>query len=250
MSRSLLPLGAALVAITVAQAATISVEEILSNPDRFDGQMVTVEGTMIDLKRRVSYLGDSYYYKFYLSDGKLALRVTSLGSPPCQSGAVTVEGTFAKIKIGPRHTSYNTVSASRVICRQKKIQGARGEQDRAGSWGGAEELLSGGSSVRRGLRSLWRQDQALRPDLTTSARNAAFPWPRGAAQSRSSSHIRCVAARAPVVFSNLATPLNLSSAVACFRSGIDPAWVRSFQPTKHVDQRRPWRGGGFCVSPP
>jgi hypothetical protein len=50
----------------------------------------------------------------------LAIRVISLGSPPCQSGAVTVEGTFAKIKRGRLSVSYNVVSASRVICRQEK----------------------------------------------------------------------------------------------------------------------------------
>jgi hypothetical protein len=55
-------LGAALTpAVAAAQAAPVSVDEILSNPDRFDGQMVTVEGTMIDLKRRVSRFGDPVY---------------------------------------------------------------------------------------------------------------------------------------------------------------------------------------------
>jgi hypothetical protein len=132
-----LSFGVALVAVAAAQAAPVSVDEILSNPDRFDGQMVTVEGTITDLKRRVTRSGDPFY-KFYLSDGKQAIRVISLGSPPCQSGAVTVEGTFAKIKRGRLSVSYNVVSASRVICRQEK--------SRDEPWGLGMRL-----PVRRGL---------------------------------------------------------------------------------------------------
>jgi hypothetical protein len=132
-------LGAALTpAVAAAQAAPVSVDEILSNPDRFDGQMVTVEGTMIDLKRRVSRFGDPVY-KFYLSDGNQAIRVISPGSPPCLSGAVMVEGTFAKIKRG-LSVHYNVVSASRVICRQ----GSPGDEpgggrDPAGGLGGGDD---------------------------------------------------------------------------------------------------------------
>ena len=42
---ALLSLGVALVAITAAQSAPISVGELLSDPDRFRGQPVTVGGT-------------------------------------------------------------------------------------------------------------------------------------------------------------------------------------------------------------
>jgi hypothetical protein len=112
-------LAAAVVPSGATYEAVTTPSEILANPDRFDGQIVTIEGTMIDLKQRVTRFGDPLY-KFYLSDGKLAIRVISLGSPPCQSGAVTVEGTFAKIKRGRLSVSYNVVSASRVICRQEK----------------------------------------------------------------------------------------------------------------------------------
>jgi hypothetical protein len=115
MSGLLLPLSVALVAITAAQGTPFSVGEILSDPDRFDGQMVTIEGTMTNLRQRVSSLGDPYY-KFDLSDGKQAIRVISAGTPRCRSGAVMVEGTFAKIKRGRQYV----VNASRVICRREK----------------------------------------------------------------------------------------------------------------------------------
>jgi len=101
--------------------------EILANPDRFDGQVVTIEGTMTNLRQRVSRRGDPYY-KFDLSDGKQAISVFSLGRSPCRSGAVMVEGTFNKMKRGRRYTSYNVVNASRVICRQ----GSPGDEPGAG----------------------------------------------------------------------------------------------------------------------
>jgi len=124
-------LAAAVVPSGATYEAVTTPSEILANPDRFDGQIVTIEGTMIDLKQRVTRSGDPLY-KFYLSDGKLAIRVISLGSPPCQSGAVTVEGTFAKIKRG-LSVHYNVVSASRVICRREKsTDELGGERDPAG----------------------------------------------------------------------------------------------------------------------
>ena len=114
---SALILVAAVVPAGAAYAPATTPSEILANPDRFDGHIVTVEGKMTKLRQRVSRRGDPYY-KFDLSDGTQAIRVFSLGISPCRSGAVTVEGTFAKMKRGRRHTSYNVVSASRVICRQ------------------------------------------------------------------------------------------------------------------------------------
>ncbi len=110
-------LAAAVVPPGAANAPVTTPSEILANPDRFDGQVVTIEGTVTNLRQRVSRVGDPYY-KFDLSDGKQAVRVVSLGRSPCRSGAVMVEGTFNKMKRGRRYTSYNVVNASRVICRQ------------------------------------------------------------------------------------------------------------------------------------
>ena len=108
-------LVAAVVSTGAAYAPVTTLSEILANPDRFDGHMVTIEGTMMNLRQRVSRLGDPYY-KFDLSDGKQAIRVISVGTPRCRSGAVMVEGTFAKIKRGRQYV----VNASRVICRREK----------------------------------------------------------------------------------------------------------------------------------
>ena len=115
-------LAAAVVSTGSADALVTTPSEILANPDRFDGHMVTIEGTMTNLRQRVSRGGDPYS-KFDLSDGTRAIRVISLGRSPCRSGAVTVEGTFTKMKRGRLYTSYNVVSASRVICHQENSHG-------------------------------------------------------------------------------------------------------------------------------
>jgi hypothetical protein len=52
--------------------------EILANPDRFDGQVITLEATMTKLRQHVSRRGNPYY-TFELSDGKQAIRVFSFG---------------------------------------------------------------------------------------------------------------------------------------------------------------------------
>ena len=110
-------LAAAVVSPVAVYALVTTPGEILANPDRFDGQVVTIEGTMSKLRQRVSRRGNPYY-TFDLSDGKQAIRVFSFGRSPCRSGAVMVEGAFDKVKRERQYVFHNEVNASRVICRQ------------------------------------------------------------------------------------------------------------------------------------
>jgi cytochrome c-type biogenesis protein CcmE len=105
-----------LCAIAAAQAASTSPSEILANPDRFDGQTVTISGTITNLQERVSRAGNQYY-TFDLSDGRQAVRVFSFGQVPCRVGGVAVEGSFQKVKQQGRYTFYSEVTATRVGCR-------------------------------------------------------------------------------------------------------------------------------------
>ena len=105
-----------LLAVTVAHAVNTASSEILTIPDRFDGQAVTLNGIITNLRERVSQRGNPYY-TFDLSDGKQAIRVFSFGNAPCGSGGATVEGTFEKVKRQGRYTFYNEVTAARVTCR-------------------------------------------------------------------------------------------------------------------------------------
>ena len=99
-----------------AQVVNTSPTEILSNAGRFDGQPVSIGGTITNLQERVSRAGNPYY-TFDLSDGNQAIRVFSFGKSPCRVGAATVEGSFEKVKRQGRYTFYNEVTATRVTCR-------------------------------------------------------------------------------------------------------------------------------------
>jgi hypothetical protein len=76
-------------------AVQASPETILTNPARFDGQSVTVSGTITNLRETFSRRGNPYY-TLDLSDGKQAIRVFSFGKAPCHNGTATVDGTFAR----------------------------------------------------------------------------------------------------------------------------------------------------------
>jgi hypothetical protein len=99
-----------------AQAVRTSPSEILGNADRFDGQAVTISGTVTNFQEQVTRAGRSYY-TFDLSDGTEAVRVSSFGKAPCKSGGATVDGTFTKAKQQGQSTFYNEVTATRVRCR-------------------------------------------------------------------------------------------------------------------------------------
>jgi len=99
-----------------AQVVNTSPSEILASAGRFDGQPVTISGTITNVQERVSRAGHPYY-TFDLSDGKQAIRVFSFGTAPCRVGGATVEGSFEKVKRLGRYTFYNEVTAARVMCR-------------------------------------------------------------------------------------------------------------------------------------
>jgi hypothetical protein len=99
-----------------AQVVNTSPSEILASAGRFDGQPVTISGTITNVQERVSRAGNPYY-TFDLSDGKQAIRVFSFGTAPCRVGGATVEGNFEKVKRQGRYTFYNEVTAARVMCR-------------------------------------------------------------------------------------------------------------------------------------
>ena len=75
----------ALVALAGAGPAAISPSELLADPDRFDGQVVALQGTVEKLREKVSPDG-APYFKFRLSDGPSAVRVFSPGRSPCRNG--------------------------------------------------------------------------------------------------------------------------------------------------------------------
>jgi hypothetical protein len=61
MNGALLSLAVVLVAVTAAQAAPVSVAELLADPDRFRGQPVAVIGTMSRFREHVTRTRTRYY---------------------------------------------------------------------------------------------------------------------------------------------------------------------------------------------
>jgi hypothetical protein len=91
--------------------------EILRQPEVFDGKMVSLAGTITNLRPRVSQRGNAYY-TFDLSAGDSAIRVFSFGQPPCRTGAsVVVRGQFDRVKRVGRYIFHNEVEAATVECR-------------------------------------------------------------------------------------------------------------------------------------
>ena len=120
MSGALLSLGVALVAVTAAQAAPVSVAELLADPDRFRGQPVAVIGTMSRFREHVTRTR-TRYYTFDFGDGTQTVRVTVYEKPECQAGAATVEGIFDQVKWRARVSySYEQIRARNVICFRGK----------------------------------------------------------------------------------------------------------------------------------
>jgi len=109
-------LGLLLAPALPVDAVQASPDTILTNPARFDGQSVTVSGTITNLRETVSRRGNPYY-TLDLSDGKQAIRVFSFGEAPCRSGTAMVEGTFARVKQVGRFTFHNEITATQVTCR-------------------------------------------------------------------------------------------------------------------------------------
>jgi len=101
----------------IAQTAQLSVSELLTNPDRFNGQRVTVIGTMNNLRGSTWHRG-TRRYTFDLGDDNRTVYVISFEKPPCRSGAATVEGTFERVKKGSHFS--NEITARSVTCLSVK----------------------------------------------------------------------------------------------------------------------------------
>jgi DNA polymerase III alpha subunit len=102
--------------VLLAQAAPLSVSELLANAERFNGQPVTVSGTINSFRANPWRRGNPMY-TFDLSDGTEIVLVTEFAEPPCRSGTATVEGTYRAVK-GRVNASYSwkEITAHKVIC--------------------------------------------------------------------------------------------------------------------------------------
>ena len=106
-----------LVLVAACKGADPLVKALLSDPSRYDGQSVTLDGTIAYLDARVSKKGNPYY-TFKLDDSSGRITVFAFGEPPCAARSrVTVDGQFRRIKQVSGHTFRDQVDARRVTCR-------------------------------------------------------------------------------------------------------------------------------------
>jgi hypothetical protein len=103
--------------LAAGEGADGTVKTVLSDPARYDGQAVSLAGSMTQLDARVSRRGNAYS-TFKLDDDCGRVNVFAFGQPPCPSGSrVAVDGAFRRVKQVSGHTFYDQVDGSRVACR-------------------------------------------------------------------------------------------------------------------------------------
>ena len=91
-----------------------SVQEILSNPDKYDGQEVSVQGQASKIRPRTSKRGNDYT-TLTISDSGKVLNVFTWGHPMIKDGQkITVTDIFQKVKRVGRYTFYNEVEAKDI----------------------------------------------------------------------------------------------------------------------------------------
>ena len=117
----------------IAQAAPLSVSELLTNPDRFHGQPVTISGTMLNLRESVSRRG-TRRYTFDLGDGNQTVYVIQFEKPPHQSvlqrWRALLKGNHGRNVrcLSSRHTEEDTRwchSHARSVCSSRSFCSAR-----------------------------------------------------------------------------------------------------------------------------
>ena len=100
--------------IVAAQAIKTSVSEILSNPDKYDGKMVKVEGRVQSLNFKTSKRGNQYTTFAVVDPSNNSLNVFSFGTLSINRGdSVTVTGRYHKVKqVPPKYTFYNEIEST------------------------------------------------------------------------------------------------------------------------------------------
>ncbi|MDO8477059.1 MAG: hypothetical protein Q7W02_12865 [Candidatus Rokubacteria bacterium] len=98
------------------RAEEITPLEIMLNPTRFAGRMVTVRGTLTNLLPRGPMGGPGAV--FDVMERGAFVRVLSLTPPPCSPGSpVTVNGRFLTTQSSGGQTLANVIEAISMSCR-------------------------------------------------------------------------------------------------------------------------------------
>ncbi|MGC9977085.1 MAG: hypothetical protein ABSC57_10335 [Syntrophales bacterium] len=104
-----------------AQVIKTSVSDILSNPDKYDGKVVQVQGRIQLLKFNTSKKGKPYTTFMVVDPSNSILNVFSFGTLSVSRGdKVTVTGRYQKVKhVPPKYTFYNEIETTEDGVRKK-----------------------------------------------------------------------------------------------------------------------------------
>jgi len=102
--------------LLIAQAAPLSVSDLLANAEHYNRQPVKVIGTISNFRvNRWRRWGP--VYTFDLSDSAETIHVVAFADPACQSGMATVEGTFEAAKWRMKGSySLEEITAHNIVC--------------------------------------------------------------------------------------------------------------------------------------
>jgi len=96
-------------------AERASVQEIISNPDKYDGQEVTVPGKAFKVRPRTSKRGNEYTTLLLTTGHGRELNIFAWGRLPIREGqTITVTGIYLKVKRVGKHTFYNEIEAKEI----------------------------------------------------------------------------------------------------------------------------------------
>ena len=94
----------------------ITIKEILSNPNKYDGQEVTIQGKATKIKPRTSKKGNDYTTFTLRDESGKSMNFYTRGLPLLAEGQkVTVTGIYEKVKRVGRQTFHNEVKAWNII---------------------------------------------------------------------------------------------------------------------------------------
>lgn len=98
-----------------AWGAGVSIKAILENPERYDGQKVTIQGKVSAIKHRTSKRGNQYT-TFDVTDASGGpIKVFTWGWPKISNGdRVEVTGIFQRVKRVGRYIFYNEIEATSI----------------------------------------------------------------------------------------------------------------------------------------
>jgi len=104
----------------LASPSRVKISEIIKNPDKYDNQIISVEGYIQNIKQKISQRGNKYT-TFSISDGEgNYLKVFLWGWEGIEEqnikegDKVEVEGKFQKIKYVGKYKFYNEIEARKI----------------------------------------------------------------------------------------------------------------------------------------